>query len=151
LRWVARFRPELLIFALAMALRLGLFLAVGSWDPERLERRIFVGDARDYHRLAINVVEHGVYSSQRAPPLEPNTFRVPLYSGYLALIYRLFGTLPHLALLPQLVVGALTCVVVCRLGAVLFDRRTGVVAGSILAVDYSSVLRGAERVLRARR
>src|SRR5688572_13737919 len=94
-----RFGPEIVIFAIALALRLGLFLAVGAWDEERLKQRIFVGDAREYHRIATNLVEHGSYSSTRQPPLVPNTFRVPLYSGYLALVYRLFGPLPHLAIL----------------------------------------------------
>jgi 4-amino-4-deoxy-L-arabinose transferase-like glycosyltransferase len=137
---LARFKPEIAIFVAALALRLMLFLAVGSWDPARLEKRIFVGDARDYHRLATNLAEHGVYSSKRQPPLEPNTFRVPLYSFYLSIVYRLLGPWPHLAILGQLFFGAATCVVVCRLGTLLFDRRAGVAAGTILAFDYSAVL-----------
>jgi 4-amino-4-deoxy-L-arabinose transferase-like glycosyltransferase len=88
----------------------------------------------------VNLAEEGVYSSKRRPPLEPNTFRVPLYSFYLSQIYRLFGAQPHLAILVQLVMGALTCVVVCRLGTLLFERRAGIAAGTILAFDYSAVL-----------
>jgi 4-amino-4-deoxy-L-arabinose transferase-like glycosyltransferase len=135
-----RVMPELAIFAVALALRLALFLAVGAWDPDRLEQRIFVGDAPEYHQIATNLIEHGVYSSRREPPLDPNTFRVPLYSGYLALIYRVVGPLPHLAILAQLAFSALTCVVACRIGTILFDRSTGIVAGWILAIDYSSIL-----------
>jgi 4-amino-4-deoxy-L-arabinose transferase-like glycosyltransferase len=137
---LARFQPEIAIFAGALVLRLALFLAVGAWDPARLEKRIFVGDARDYQHLAVNLAEHGVYSSSRQPPLEPNTFRVPLYSFYLSVVYRLFGPRPHLAILAQLLMGALTCVVVCRLGTRLFDRRAGIAAGAIFAFDYSAVL-----------
>jgi 4-amino-4-deoxy-L-arabinose transferase-like glycosyltransferase len=137
---LARFKPEISIFVVALLLRLALFLAVGAWDAARLETRIFWGDSRDYHRLAVNLAEHGVYSSSRQPPLEPNTFRVPLYSFYLSIFYRFFGAQPHLAILAQLALGALTCVVVCRLGTLLFDRRSGIAAGTILAVDYSAVL-----------
>ena len=50
-RRLARFKPEIAIFAAAVVLRLVLFLAVGAWDAARLEKSIFVGDARDYHRL----------------------------------------------------------------------------------------------------
>ena len=137
---LARFKPEIAIFVAALALRLALFFAVGAWDTVRLEERIFFGDARSYHRLAINLAEHGVYSVQRQPPLVPNTFRVPLYSFYVSIFYRLFGPFPHLAILGQLVLGALTCVALCRLGTLLFDRRAGIAAGAILAFDYSAVL-----------
>jgi 4-amino-4-deoxy-L-arabinose transferase-like glycosyltransferase len=137
---LARWKPEIAIFVAALALRLLLFLAVGSWDPARLEKRIFVGDARDYHRLAANLAEHGVYSSKRQPPLEPNTFRVPLYSFYVSIVYRLFGPWPHLAILAQLSFGAATCAAVCRLGTLLFGRKAGIAAGTILAFDYSAVL-----------
>jgi 4-amino-4-deoxy-L-arabinose transferase-like glycosyltransferase len=136
----ASFKPEIAIFAVAVVLRVALFVAVGAWNPARLEKSIFVGDARDYHHLGVNLAEHGVYSSKRHPPLTPNTFRVPLYPFYLSILYRLFGPQPHLAILAQLALGALTCVVVCRLGTLLFDRRAGIAAGTILAVDYSAVL-----------
>jgi 4-amino-4-deoxy-L-arabinose transferase-like glycosyltransferase len=137
---LAGWRPEILIFAVGLVLRLVLYLAVGSWDPARLEKRLFTGDARDYHKLAINLAEHGVYSNQREPPLEPNTFRVPLYSAYLSLFYRPFGPRPFIPILPQLVLGALVGVVVCRIGTLLFDRRAGIAAGTIFALDYSTIL-----------
>ncbi|HVR29150.1 MAG TPA: glycosyltransferase family 39 protein [Thermoanaerobaculia bacterium] len=139
-RGLARFAPEIAIVALALAVRVVLFIGVGAWDPERLQERIFVGDARAYHRLAVNLVEHGVYSSGLEPRLEPNTFRVPGYPSFLAVVYALWGPHPHLAILLQLVLGALTCAVVCRVGSLLFDRRAGIVAGSILAIDYSAVV-----------
>jgi 4-amino-4-deoxy-L-arabinose transferase-like glycosyltransferase len=139
-RRLSRYRFEIAIFAVALALRVALFIAVGPWDPARLRERILVGDARDYQRLATNLVERGVYSSMREPPFTPSTFRVPLYAGYLALVYRLAGPSPHWAILVQLVLGALTCVVVCAIGTEIFDRRSAIVAGFVLALDYASIV-----------
>jgi 4-amino-4-deoxy-L-arabinose transferase-like glycosyltransferase len=136
----ASYLPALAILALALVLRLCLFVAVGSWDPERLRRRIFVGDARGYHRLATNLLERGAYSDERAPPYAPNTVRPPLYPGYLVAVYALLGAQPHWAILVQLVVSSLSCVVLYRVGAALFDGRAGLLAGLLAAIDYTSVL-----------
>ena len=113
---------------------------MGAWDPERLDRQIFVGDAREYHRIAGHLLEDRVFSGSRRPPLEPETGRVPLYPAFLALCYGIFGPHPHRAILLQLVFGALTCGVTVRIGALLFDRRAAILAGLLLAVDYSSVI-----------
>jgi 4-amino-4-deoxy-L-arabinose transferase-like glycosyltransferase len=137
-----RIAPEIAMVVVALALRLALFAAVGSWRPERLADRVFTGDARDYHRLAVNLAERGIYSDDLAPPYRPETFRVPGYSAYVAIWYRLGGPHPHLAILPQLVLSALTCVVVCRAGTLLFGRSAGLAAGWILAFDYTSIIFG---------
>jgi len=61
-------------------------------------------------------------------------FQAPLYSYFLGLIYALFG---HNYLLPrivQAVLGALSALFVFRLGARVFDRRVGTLAGLIFAL-----------------
>jgi hypothetical protein len=54
------------------------------------------GDASGYHRLALNLVEHGTYSMDVAAPFSPNVARAPLTAFSLALPLKIGGDSPVL-------------------------------------------------------
>jgi tetratricopeptide (TPR) repeat protein len=61
-------------------------------------------------------------------------YQAPLYSYFLALIYRIFG---HDYLVPRLIqsaIGAVNCVMVALIGKRLFGKRQGLLAGCIAAL-----------------
>ena len=61
-------------------------------------------------------------------------YQAPLYSYFLALIYRIFG---HGYLVPRLIqsaIGAVNCVMVALIGKRLFGERQGLLAGCIAAL-----------------
>jgi tetratricopeptide (TPR) repeat protein len=61
-------------------------------------------------------------------------YQAPLYSYFLALIYKIFG---HNYLVPRLfqsLIGAVNCVMVMLVGERLFGRREGLLAGCIAAL-----------------
>ena len=81
-------RRYLVLFLLGFLLRLPvLFLALAN--PARA---IPPGDAPGYYQLAINLFQHGVFSSSSAAPFHPDAFRTPGYPLFLALIFFLAGS-----------------------------------------------------------
>ena len=72
----------LLLTAAALGLR--LFVAFGVTSD-------CSGDGPIYRQIALNVLDHGVYSADEAPPLRPTLIRMPGYPLTLAGIYALFG------------------------------------------------------------
>ena len=73
-------------------------------------------DALGYERLARNLLEHHVYSSDTAPPLSPSNGRMPGYPLFLASMYALFGSHGNRAVrLVQAFVDLGTCGLAARL------------------------------------
>jgi 4-amino-4-deoxy-L-arabinose transferase-like glycosyltransferase len=108
-----------LIFLVALIARV-LWVATLKGDVYWEDERNFLDVARH--------LAHGdgyVSSSYRANPVLP---------VYLGIVFRFFGENLLVARLGQCVAGAVTCVLVCAIGGRLFDRETGIVSGTILAV-----------------
>lgn len=56
-------------------------------------------------------------------------FRAPLYTWFLGIIYRLFGTGPWAPRIVQAVIGALNCGLLFIVGRRAFNRAVGIIAG----------------------
>ncbi len=98
---------------------------------------IYVGDAKDYDRLAVGLVETGKYLTAAG---EPSSLRPPLYPWLVAAGYRLFGLQNHDAIrLIQAVLSLVNVVIVFRLGLLLFSRQVAVVAAALFCF-YPSML-----------
>ncbi len=61
-------------------------------------------------------------------------FREPGYAFFLAILYRVFGESLTIARLVQAVLGGLTALLVYQVGATLFNRAAGAVAGVIFSL-----------------
>lgn len=96
-------------------------------------------DAEMYDRSAMNLIQSVV---EQKP-----FYQAPLYSFFLALIYRIFG---HGYLFPRLIqgaIGAFSCVMVALIGKRLFGKREGLLAGCIAAL-YGPLLHFEGELLR---
>lgn len=114
--------PSVVIFAVALAIRLVYLWEIS--DSPTFGRPIV--DAQTYDQLA------RAWASGR--PLSSELFWQPLfYPSFLALVYRLTGGSMLAVRLIQAGLGALTCVLTFVLGARIFDRRHGWLAGLGLA------------------
>ena len=67
-------------------------------------------------------------------------YQSPLYAYYLAAVYGLFGRSPWPPRVIQILLGSASAVLVAAIGARLFTRRIGLVAGLILATYGPMVL-----------
>lgn len=133
-RWWRRLPPDLLfsaaLFALALVPRLYVALDWARepvWDGHYYDfgaRRIAEG-----HGYSDDVVVGGVTR------WHPWCHYPVGYSGFLALIYRLFGDKPHVAPIAGAVVGALLAVVVHRLARHAMSPARARVAGVLVALS----------------
>jgi len=58
-------------------------------------------DCSEYYSIAKNIVEHGAFSQDSAPPFTPDTWRTPGYPLFLTLSMLLFGKSPTALVLIQ--------------------------------------------------
>lgn len=94
-------------------------------------------DASSYHALAQNLIEHGIFTSPVDPPYNvnlPATFRPPLTPLFLAAMYVLLGVNITWGRLGLSIISAFSCGLTYILGARLFDRWTGMLAGLLSCV-----------------
>lgn len=115
---------QLLIFALALLLRLLYLFQAKSADP------VFyypIMDPLYHHEWALSII-HGGWLGKDA------FFRAPLYPHMLALLYRIFGVNLLVPRIFQCILGAANCVLTARIGAFLFKKRIGIIAGIIVSV-----------------
>jgi 4-amino-4-deoxy-L-arabinose transferase-like glycosyltransferase len=112
-------RVGLAIFALALVLRLAWVLT--------LENRLTWIDEQEFAQIAEHM-SHGdgyVSSSFRANPILPT---------YLAVVFRVFGNDYLVARIGQSLIGALTCVLLYRIAAMLVGPAVGILSGLLLAI-----------------
>ena len=108
-----------LVFVIALVVRL-----IYLWQIKSIP--LFdapIVDAVMYDQSAMEIV--------RSTPVTKAFYQAPLYSYFLALIYKIFG---HDYLVPRLVqsiIGAVNCVMVMLIGERLFGWRAGLLAGCI--------------------
>jgi tetratricopeptide (TPR) repeat protein len=113
----------LVLFALALGVRL-VYLAQAHSVPTL---QVPLGDAHSYFEWSARIAA-GEWWRGRV------FYQAPLYPYFLALV-RLTGGVPiaHI-LVAQAILGSLACVLLALAGTRLLDRRTGLVAGFLLAL-----------------
>ena len=115
-------RAALVIFALALAVRL-VYLGEIAKSPTY---HVPIIDSASYDQHARLLVEKGVF-------YERFFWQGFFYPFFLAAVYLFTGGSILWARLIQILLGSLLCVLVYRLGAKLFGRRAGIVAGATAA------------------
>ena len=142
----------LLIIFLALAVRFSVFPFVA---PHK-ERMFTMLDSYEYDGMAMSLVENGRFyqsepafyfpSQYRIPLFEVRTptdaFRTPVYPLFLAGIYSVFGHKPNVAIIFQLILSSLTCILVYYIGEVFIRRGVGFIAGLLLALDFPTAIYG---------
>ncbi|HUV36830.1 MAG TPA: glycosyltransferase family 39 protein, partial [Patescibacteria group bacterium] len=107
----------------ALAIRL-VYLGEMSDSPTF---RVPVVDAENYDTIARAIAFGGEIN-------EKLFWQGPLYPLFLAMVYKIGGGSIIAAKVAQIVLGALTCVLVLFIGARIFDRKAGVIAAAITAL-----------------
>ena len=145
-------RKLLLIIFLALVVRFSVFPFVA---PHK-ERMFTMLDSYEYDGMAMSLVENGRFyqsepafyfpSRYRTPLFEVRTptdaFRTPVYPLFLAGIYSVFGHKPNVAIIFQLILSSLTCILVYYIGEVFIRRGVGFIAGLLLALDFPTAIYG---------
>lgn len=123
------------VLCCGVLLRAGLALWVNGTNPAAFMQP----DSFGYRQLALNLLQHGVFSRNEAAPFEFEVFRTPGYPALLALLYFLFGTAQLPVVLVQALLGGLTGLVVFFIGRRLFSQETGVLAALFASLDMAGI------------
>ena len=135
--WGPQRKYVFLVLAICLVLRVCFWVAVQPWDPAVEHRIVTTNDAPDYHALAINMIEKGVFQSY----LERITcLRTPGYPLYVAAHYLLAGPAPWVVLLSQCLLETLSCFLLMVLVAMFLSRLLALIAGFFYALYPIAVL-----------
>jgi len=127
----------ILVFILAVLIRLFFF----SLLPKETRHKVISNDGTDacwYHSLASNIVKNGTYP-------DGELFRVPVYPYFVSIFYRLFdikdkniNALPAIVFF-QFINSGLVCILLFKIGEILFNRNVGFLASLLLAVNLDDI------------
>jgi 4-amino-4-deoxy-L-arabinose transferase-like glycosyltransferase len=93
---------------------------------------ILLGDAESYDAWAREIVQAGWIGDR-------TFYQAPFYPYFLALLYTLGGRDFILVRLAQILIGSASCVLLASAGARFFNKKTGLVAGGLLALYAPAV------------
>ena len=115
--------PYVAIFFFALTLRL-IYLSELIDHPVI---NLLLGDAESYDAWAQEIIQKGWVG-------ERTFYQAPFYPYFLALIYSIGARDFIIVRLVQIVIGSLSCVLLAAAGARFFDKKSGWVAGILLAL-----------------
>jgi 4-amino-4-deoxy-L-arabinose transferase-like glycosyltransferase len=136
-KFLTTYRWEVVVFALALIVRLIFFAASFYADHGNLVAAVQGADG--YYVISENIIQGHGYSSEGGPPYTPNAIRPPVMPYFLALLYSL-GDTYWTPLLVEIVLGALLPVIGMRIAQyVVRSRSVAVAAGIFLALEPFSI------------
>ena len=113
----------LAIFGFALLLR-----ALQLWQlSDSVAADLVLGDAHNYDARAREIAAGDWIGDEVF-------YQAPLYSYFLAVVYRFLGDAPLVVRLLQMVLGAASCVFVAQAGWRYFGKTVGIAAGLLLAL-----------------
>jgi 4-amino-4-deoxy-L-arabinose transferase-like glycosyltransferase len=132
-----------LLAALCLCTRLLFFAVAGPWRSAD-DFLHLNSDSPHYHRLACNLLDRGTFASDGlggAPttqpkvenPGQPDDLRTPAYPLFVAGVYAIFGRVPWVVSLAQILLDTLTCWLLFRA----LERMVGFKPAAVGAVLYA--------------
>lgn len=128
------------ILILTLFTRLGFFVVSAPYKDVNVKERVLYSDPGIYHGIALNIIAHHSFSTSVEEPLTPNSARTPLYPLFEATIYSMFGVHPYIVMLFQIAFSVFVCLLIIKIGAMLFNVTTGLIAGLFYGIDPVSIL-----------
>ncbi|MBU1179781.1 glycosyltransferase family 39 protein [Patescibacteria group bacterium] len=123
MNWFRKYKTEIILFLLSFCAQLIPFFLWLFFHPDLLFE-----DKELYLSTAKNIVNYGSFSTFFHIAFESDAIRPPIYPLFLALLYLILFKSLALVLFVQNIIGALSTVLVYRLGKNIFNKRVGIVA-----------------------
>src|SRR3989344_955027 len=129
-------KVALYIGLLAFALRFILVFGYAAWQGPEAFRAAFApgSDSARYLNLGHNLAYEGVYSPSPSAPYEPEQTIEPVYPVFLAVVFSLKESLLLVAL-AQIVLAAITAVLVYKIASLAMPSLPSIVAGLLFAAE----------------
>lgn len=104
-------------------------------------QKMMDGDSRQYETIAVNLLDHRVFSQATQPPYEPDSVRTPVYPLFIALVFKTFGRQLYAVAFVQLLLSCLSFWFLWRVATLLsYPERVRKVAVLFFALDVMSVI-----------
>lgn len=145
-----RTATALIVFALALAIRLGFMIGNESYRFDPADEYIQAG--WETGRIAVNLAEgRGFRLRWGTPEPAPTAWVAPVYPHVVAIVYRALGTLTLASfvtvVLFQITLSALTAALLYVLGTRLHSPAVGLVAGFLFAVSLPTIRESAGAIV----
>jgi 4-amino-4-deoxy-L-arabinose transferase-like glycosyltransferase len=125
----------LLIILLAFAIRMVFFVSLKPWDNEEVNKNIIVGDALEYHPLALSLLSEKSFESFGNH--STGSYRTPGYPLFVALIYGISSDSVLFVLLIQIFLSLISVVLVYKIAATVLSRQIALLSAFLFAVDIT--------------
>lgn len=116
-----------ILFVLSIFFALIFFI----YFPSSLINR---GDQFEYNTIANNINKHNAFSIETAPPFNPTLSREPLYPFFLSLIYRIFGESFSIVMMIQILIFAITIILIYKLIIFFTNSRIAFYSSIFIAI-----------------
>jgi len=126
----------LVILFLSVVSKLALSILVMAYHPNGV---FGDSDSSEYHRLALNLLQHGTFSQSPQAPYEPEVLRTPGYPLILAGLYGIFVVQPLIIVFLQIALSAATIFIGFKIATLLLHEQAGLLTALLLAADPVSV------------
>ena len=128
----------LAVLLLSVSLRMAVFVVFQPWTPRTESEYVLRNDGLDYHRLATTLIESHRFAYSNTD--EPDALRTPLYPMLVALIYSLAGHKPWIVILVQIMIDAMSSLLLLLSLSQLLSRRVALIASAFYALDPFLIL-----------
>lgn len=125
---IKKYKIEIILFLVSFCAQLAPFFIWLHFHPYLLfeDKELFWGTAQ-------NIINHGSFSTNTYS--EPDAIRMPGYPLFLGSLYLILFKSMALVLFVQNIIGAITTVLVYRLGKSIFNKKAAVFASIIYIFD----------------
>lgn len=130
---------SLVIFIIAFALRLGLFIFVTGRVQGNFSKTYYT-DSTGYILGAVNLMKHGIFCAVDTSDLYRDFFRTPGYPLFIALVYLTSNFSEKWFLITQLIISSLTCVVLFNIALKFISKPLAVIISLFLVFDIGSII-----------
>lgn len=96
--------------------------------------RTFDNTIKRYHNAAVNLIEARGYSHFDSPPYRPSFYKPPVYSIFLAVIYKLFGINIGAVKIIQALADTFACLLLFYLLRLYFNEKIALVGLGLAAI-----------------
>jgi len=130
-------RPILSIIALCLLLRVVFLVLVHPWTFPA-EEQLSCNDSPLYHQLACTLLDYHRFAPSATAA--PDPLRTPAYPIFVSGIYAVFGRVPWLVFIAQILLDCLSCYLIFKTLQRVLDARVAHIAAFFFAIDPFLIL-----------
>ncbi|MBU2530208.1 MAG: glycosyltransferase family 39 protein [Elusimicrobia bacterium] len=135
INWIKKHRAEIILFLISLCAQLVPFFLWLFLHPDLLFE-----DKELYWSTAKNIMNYGSFSTFFHIAFESDAIRPPIYPLFLSLLYLILFKSLAIVLFVQNIIGALSTVLVYRLGKSIFSKKVGIVASIIYIFEAEHLM-----------